>query len=221
MGKRNNKVSAAQRWALWTVYGMKCFWCKKALEFVECKIDHVIPESTSKIVLARLVKDYQLNADFSLDGYDNLVPSRNTCSKSKSKAGSRPGAMMESWFESIQKNAERVLAKVHQIEADTSAESCLRQLVELLQRGEITPESAERIATPFLSAVEGKAKAGFEFRLSPEICLLYDTDGARLKSVSEIRYQKLVEHIVESGEWKKNQSPEQLREGRTFGEGSR
>jgi hypothetical protein len=218
VAKHKGKFTSSQRWAIWTVYGMKCFWCKKALEFADCEVCRVIPESVSKIVLASLVKDYKLGADFSIDEYNNLVASCRSCNKSKSKGAFRPSPALPGWFEAIRKNAERVVVKIQRIDGDQATEASLRQLVEMLERGEISHDDAEKIVAPFLAAVEGKPKASVEFRLSPKVCLSYSPDGLHLHSASEMRYQKMVENIVESGDWKKR-SPERLREGPRFGEG--
>jgi hypothetical protein len=57
-----------------------------------------------------------------------------------------------------------------------------------------------------------------EFRFKESSVVFSSPEGIRLQPASEIHYQKMVERIVEGGDWKKKKSVEQLREG---GEGRR
>jgi hypothetical protein len=132
-GKHN--FSASQCWAIWTAYGMKCFWCKKALEFTECQIDQVIPKSVTKIVLTSIIKDHNLGADFSTNSYANWVAACKPCSKKRSGSPFRPGPSLPSWFESIRHKAQQVEAKVKRIDGEQLPDSLLRQLVQKLEQG--------------------------------------------------------------------------------------
>lgn len=198
---------------------MKCFWCKRGLNFEECEVDHVIPQSTSKIVLKSMVKDYQLGTDFSIDDYGNWVPSCNACVKLRAKGAYRQSSALPSWFEIVRSKMRIVEAKVHQIEGEQSLESALRTLVEMAERAEITHDAVERIAGPFFKSVEGGSRGTVEFRFNQSVRLLVAPDGVRLVPQSEIRYEKLVDTIVESGDWKKRRSIEEIKEGPGFGEG--
>lgn len=220
MAKHKSKFSSSQRWAIWTAYGMKCFWCKKTLDFTECEIDYVIPQSTSKIVLSSLTKDYQLGADFSTSGYANCVAACIPCTKRRAKGPFRTLPALPGWFDIIRQKIAMVEAKVNQIEGEQSIKSLLQALQEKLERGEITREDLERVAGPFLRSVEGTPKGTVEFRLSPVVRIFSSPDGMRLQPPAEIKYEKFVERMVESGDWKRR-STEQLNEGPSFGEGRR
>jgi hypothetical protein len=218
MGKRKSQVSSSQRWAIWTVYGMKCFKCRRPVEFDQCEIARVIPESVSKVVLASLAKDYDLGKDFSVNDSGNLLPFCRACNKGKANTSFRSSTVMQSWFELIRVKAPQVDAKIRLIDGDQTAESCLKLMVEKLERQDISPEDVERVLKPFLQSVEGKPKAIVELRLSDSVRLFFSEEGLRMQPVAEIRYQKFVEGMVESGDWRKR-SAEVIREGPAFGEG--
>ncbi len=220
MSNHKRKFSDSQRWAIWTVYGMKCFWCKKALEFASCEIDNIIPKATTKIVLKSLAKEYDLGADFSLTGYGNWVPGCRPCIEERSKTAFRPTQVLPGLFKIIRINIPLVEAKVRQIECEQSREALLKQLVEKIEKGEINPEFVKEIIEPFLSGVEVASKTNVEFRLSKSVRLFFSEEGLRMQPPSEIRYEKFVEGLVESSDWK-TLSPERIKEGPIFGEGRR
>lgn len=217
MGKgRKNQFSEAQRWAIWTAYGMKCFKCSKPLDFDKCEIARVIPDSVSKIVLGSLVKDYELGSDFTVNSMGNLLPACRPCSKGKANAMQGKSSSMESWFKLIRTKIPLVEGKIRSI--DGVSESLLKTLVEKLERGSISPEDVEKVLKPFLESVEGKPKGTVELRLSESVRCFLSESGLRMQPVSEIRYQKFVEGMVEGGDWKRK-SPDQVRDGERFGEG--
>lgn len=215
MGKRKSRFSSSQRWAIWTIFGMKCFKCKRPVEFDQCEIGRVIPESISKIVISALAKEYALGSDFSVNDLNNLVPMCRTCSKAR---GLQPSSVMASWFDLIRVKLPQVEAKVRLIDGDQSAETLLKLLVEKLESGDISPEDVEKVVKPFLESVEGKPKSTVELRLSDSIHLFFSEHELRRQPLAEIRYQKFVDGMVESGDWRKRKA-EIIREGPTFGEG--
>lgn len=215
MSKQKHYISDSQKWAIWTVYSMKCFWCKNPLEFSSCRIDCVVPLTTSKIVLRGLVKDFNLGDGFSLSSYENYVAACEACVSTRAKAKFKPTQIP---FKLIRETSPFIEAKVTRINAEPSGDRLLRQLVEKLERGEITPETLKSIVEPFLNAVEGSPKTVLEFRLNKSIRLLFNQEGVRMQPLSEIRYENLVDGLVESTEWMEHPS-EQINDGPTFGEG--
>ncbi|MBX9687539.1 MAG: hypothetical protein K2X27_12605 [Candidatus Obscuribacterales bacterium] len=219
MGKQKNKISNSERWAIWTGHGMKCFWCKQGLDFSEFEIDRLIPKSTSRIVLKSLVKDYDLATDFSADCIGNLIPSCRPCAKRRANSSYRGDPAFTNLFKVMRERLPNIESKVHRIEADPALESKLRLLLEKLEQGEVSREDAELLAAPFLRAVEGSERGNLEFRFSPLIRIFLCPDGVRLQAPSEIRYEKLMERVVESADWKRK-VVEEMREGPSFGEAS-
>ena len=218
MSKQKSKFSDSQRWAIWTAYGMKCAWCKKLLDFTEVDIDFVIPRSVSKIVLNSILKDYELGQDFSMNSLSNWVPACFKCVKSRSKGAFRPVPGLPGLFKLIRNSEQMIEAKIKLIEQQQPVESMLKQLVQKLERGEISREDAESIVAPFLRAVEGAPKTGVEFRLSPIVRLTFSEEGVKVQPPAEIRYEKFVDGMVEGGAWKKK-SFDQVRDGEIFREG--
>lgn len=218
MGKNKNQHSFSQRWAIWTVYGMKCFKCSKPLNFLDCQIVRLLPESGNKALLASLIQEHGLAGDFSAKGDENLLPACRACRKTSPDALFKSAALARNWFKLIRLNAEKALAKIKLIDSEPMLESGLKQLIEKLEQGQLSPEDAEKILKPFLESSEGKSRSPIELRLSDAICYRFSETELVRVPLSELRYQKFVDGMVESGDWKRK-SVERIQEGPGFGEG--
>ncbi|WP_185287927.1 HNH endonuclease [Chryseobacterium lactis] len=71
------------RTGIWNAYKNKCFYCDKYIEFKDLQIDHIIPESLSELELKELILEYGLNGSFSINAYENLVPTHRVCNQRK------------------------------------------------------------------------------------------------------------------------------------------
>ncbi len=74
------RLSYTYRYALWRAYDMKCFYCKRPVDFLNVEIDHVIPQSlaASPGALPKIEQEYEITENFpgfSINGLTNLVPS--------------------------------------------------------------------------------------------------------------------------------------------------
>ncbi|MFW9881345.1 MAG: HNH endonuclease [Candidatus Thorarchaeota archaeon] len=75
--KRNNLIV---RRSLWEAYKKKCFYCSRYISFNNFEVDHPIPKSLGK---EEAIKLYELQNDFELNSYYNLVPTCPPCNKRK------------------------------------------------------------------------------------------------------------------------------------------
>ena len=75
------RFTLVQRYALWQAYEMKCFYCNELVSFREITIDHVIPEYyiNQPGDFEQIKNEYGLDQGFSINGYENWVPSHNGC----------------------------------------------------------------------------------------------------------------------------------------------
>lgn len=66
--------------------GPKCVWCKEPLQYIEAELDHVIPQSIekNKSKFKSLLVKFQINSDFDIRTFANLVPIHPWCNQAKS-----------------------------------------------------------------------------------------------------------------------------------------
>lgn len=76
-----NKADSIVRRALWNTYNKKCFYCNNPIQFNNFNVDHIIPESMGN---EEAIKLYDLQEDFELNCYLNLVPTCFVCNSKKS-----------------------------------------------------------------------------------------------------------------------------------------
>lgn len=78
------KFSLAQKYAVYSVLGPKCVWCKKPVFFEDVEIDHIIPESIEESTLKDLVTKFKLAPNFTINSFYNWASIHSKCNKSKS-----------------------------------------------------------------------------------------------------------------------------------------
>lgn len=81
MVDKKNKADSIVRRALWNTYNKKCFYCNNPIQFNNFNVDHIIPESMGD---EEAIKLYDLQEDFELNSYLNLVPTCFVCNSKKS-----------------------------------------------------------------------------------------------------------------------------------------
>ena len=71
----------AQRYAIYTVHGERCYLCEEPLDMGSLHVDHIIPERLldDPDELAKVLTQLSLPADFDLNSYANLKPAHGKC----------------------------------------------------------------------------------------------------------------------------------------------
>ncbi len=101
-----NKNSPIVRRTLWTIYNKKCFYCSKSIPFNNFQVDHLIPESLNK---DEAIKLYDLDEDFELNSYYNLVPTCFPCNNRKRAAVYSKNAILF-YLEEIKKKIPKIIS---------------------------------------------------------------------------------------------------------------
>jgi len=80
------RFSTIERAAIWEVHDKRCIYCREAISFSVLHIDHILPEELldQPDELERIKDEYDLNPKFSINSYDNWVPSCSSCNLRKS-----------------------------------------------------------------------------------------------------------------------------------------
>ncbi|KUJ55306.1 HNH endonuclease [Chryseobacterium aquaticum] len=71
------------RAGIWSAHGTKCFYCNTDIDFKDLNIDHIIPQSISDHKLKELILEYGLNESFTINSFENLVPTHRICNQRK------------------------------------------------------------------------------------------------------------------------------------------
>jgi hypothetical protein len=95
MGKRS--FTNAERYAVYTVHGERCYLCSKPIDLVTMEVDHIIPESLLKdpIGLAKVLRDFGLSEDFDVQSPSNWLPACRPCNNKKRSHILKPSPILQ------------------------------------------------------------------------------------------------------------------------------
>ena len=99
-----NKNDPITRRTLWNAYNKKCFYCNNPIPYNNFQVDHLIPKSLEKEEAIIL---YDLQEDFELNSYYNLVPTCFTCNSRKRDAAYEKKTILF-YLEEIKKNIPKI-----------------------------------------------------------------------------------------------------------------
>jgi len=131
------RFTTEQRFAIWRVYGEKCFYCEQPLAFTDITIDHIIPEHIldDPQQLEAIKIEYGLDADFSINDYCNWVPAHQHCNRRKGTAIYSASPALIMILEDAQKKGKQARKEVDRLIKNKNAGDILGKLGIALQRG--------------------------------------------------------------------------------------
>ena len=102
--------SVSERYAVYTVHGERCYLCNKPIDFASMEIDHVIPESLLGTKhLSEVLNKYGLTSDFSINGFENWLPSCRKCNNEKSDHIFNPTPIIQVLLDKLAAKREKAL----------------------------------------------------------------------------------------------------------------
>jgi hypothetical protein len=148
MGKR--KFSDLERFALWSVYEHKCFYCGKPIPFDETSIDHVVPE----VYLERAKEwketqtEYALDDSFKIDSVFNWVPAHQSrCNRRKGETLLARNQLLL-LLEQVRKAAPYVIEQLEALKDERSRGKVLGRVKAALSAGVISSGDVIDIMRP-------------------------------------------------------------------------
>jgi hypothetical protein len=79
------EFSNDERYGVWKAHGERCFWRGEPIGFKLATMDQLIPElyASRRRELVHIIKRYSLPESFSINGFENWVPSHGICNSKK------------------------------------------------------------------------------------------------------------------------------------------
>ncbi len=111
-----NKNDIIVRTVLWNSNKKRCFYCTELILFHDLEIDHIVPQNTSEQELNRIKETLNLNTNFNLNSFYNLVPTHHNCNNRKSSKFFSESSLryyLELWKDKVQ-NIESLFEKMLQ-----------------------------------------------------------------------------------------------------------
>ncbi|MYX32716.1 MULTISPECIES: HNH endonuclease signature motif containing protein [unclassified Streptomyces] len=215
------KLSAAERLALFTHWGEQCAWCTRPLFFSEYEVEHVIPKHLRAKAdeRARVLRHHGLPEDFDLYGFENLVPSCGPCNRGK---GTRPPVLAPAialLLDRARKRAPLVQASAARYLQRSQLEKAITVVEAVAGQGDLEPvvrqrlEEAAAVITQAVQQTTGstivnvhRALAGLYDRdrwrevhaLSDEVAFVTDGKGG---GAIGTHWSWLCDHCGSNGPW--------------------
>jgi hypothetical protein len=148
---RKQNFPTELRVALWRAHDRRCIYCTEPFSFNELWVEHIIPKklAANKKELSLVLREFDLDADFDLDGYGNLLPCCAPCNRKKS------GLIFEKkaahfYLQIAKRKLEKVKQEEQRIDRNQEADNVLTNLSIAFERGLIKKREVEKITSTWI-----------------------------------------------------------------------
>jgi 5-methylcytosine-specific restriction endonuclease McrA len=136
----SDNFSNSKRFAIWSAYGGACQWCLQPLDWLDCQIDHVIPESLLKdpVELACVLEAYGLPSKYGVNDFENWVPVHPRCNRSKSDAVYRRVPLMLDYIRKANLKGAKSRKNFEQLQRNLNAGKLIGQVTAAIEAKTLT-----------------------------------------------------------------------------------
>lgn len=126
------RFSPAQRFAILSVHGGRCYICTKPVSLPEMQVDHVVPEALEDdpTRLRKAKQQLELADGFSVNSYANWLPACGPCNRKKSDVPFDPAPIVLLSLREAGSKAAQVEARVERVRRQPSLDRTLAALLE-------------------------------------------------------------------------------------------
>lgn len=158
----------------------RCYMCSRPLDLKTMEVDHVIPESLQNDPdrLAEVLVAFGRPTTFSLDSYENWMPSCRTCNGQKQALVFEPTPLIQA----VLQKADSKAGEAARLAAESISKRKIANAINILQRAEERGELGEEIRAELQPLIAFQVQhrspemVGEVIRLTPLFTVLSD-DG--------------------------------------------
>lgn len=182
MAKR--RFSAAERYAVFTVHGEKCYMYRKPIDLATMEVDHVIPETLleNPTQLNTILADFGLPADFDLQSFANWLPACGPCNNLKRSHVFESAPLIQRVLQDAQEKAPkaaRLAADLVNDRAVSKAWNTIKRADESGELSELIKADIRKFASFHVPRREPEVVSE-PMRLTPLIQVLSENDRIRV-----------------------------------------
>jgi len=167
------KVSQAERHAVYTAHSEKCYICGAILTMQTVQIDHVVPEALANDADAFEQARNQLGLppSFEINSYENWLPACSTCNLDKLDRVWDPSLQVQAALQRASDRAPKARELERKLTTDRKVANAVSTIVAASESDQLTPELIEKITPLIEFQAEHRAKELAEepIRLTPAI----------------------------------------------------
>ena len=146
------RFSAEERYAVYAVHNEKCYICNIAVDLKSMQVDHIIPESllSEPKELQKVKTAYGLASEFSINSFENWMPSCSPCNGKKSSTVFEFTVLIQMLLQRAQEKAQKARELANKIINRREIAKALNVLQRAKNGGFLTKEDIEKI-TPLVN----------------------------------------------------------------------
>ncbi len=127
-----------EKLAVHRILGPNCIWCKEPVPYRDCEIDHIVPESVDNEKLKRIIADFKLPLNFSVNSFYNWAPIHTRCNRGKSKKTFDNAPFIGEILQTISKRVPEIEKVYEEAKRDLANPMGVAQLENALKTKQIT-----------------------------------------------------------------------------------
>lgn len=141
------RFSEAQRHAVYTVHGERCYLCGAILTMRMMEVDHVIPEFLRDAPerLAEVKASLGRPADFSIDSYENWLPACRKCNGRKLAIVFEPSPIIQIELQRAAAKADRARKIEQKAISDKQIDEAMSLLLQVDEKRELPEEVVKKL----------------------------------------------------------------------------
>lgn len=174
----------AERYAIFTVHGERCYMCGEPLDLLSMEVDHIIPSSlgAEPDELRRVIEAFSLPADFDLESFANWLPACDRCNNRKRALVFRATPIVQVELQDAAAKAAKTKELADRRVTDRQVANAWNRIKIAITQRSINAELRNDIEEffKFHVSVRGDDVAGESIRLAPGVEVLSDDGRIRI-----------------------------------------
>jgi hypothetical protein len=175
------KFSPAERAAIYSTHGEKCYLCGKPLNLKTMEVDHIIPESLlerpDRLIAA--LNALGLPSNFDINSFANWLPACGPCNRVKTDIVFEPSLIVKITLQKVAAKA----AAAEKLAAETVSDRKIAKALNDLERAHADGKLDDEIIQVLSDFVTGNRQpdlAGQPIRLTPLYEVLKEENGIQI-----------------------------------------
>jgi len=181
---RRKQFSDAERHAVFTVHGERCYMCGTPLDLLSMEVDHILPASLADEPdkLRAITDSLGLPYDFGLESFANWMPACSRCNNRKSDLVFEPTPIVQVELQKAAEKAARAAELAGQTATDRKLAKAWNTIKRGAENGELNQQLEQQIRefSEFHNAARDEEMKGEPIHLTPLIEVLSDNGQIRV-----------------------------------------
>jgi hypothetical protein len=174
-------ITSAQRYAVYTKHGEKCYLCTKPIDFASTEVDHIIPETldASPEKLQEVLLAYGLPSSFNLHSFENWLPACRPCNNYKRSNVFSMTPILQLQLQKAKEKSAETAEFADDVTKDGRIERALNLIIVGVADGKLSKEALAPLSKHFAHfhfAHRAKEALGTPVFISPNIAVMETGD---------------------------------------------